>query len=73
LKIGEILRSCKVLRGIGTIRQDVSVSIKGGERVEMKGVQDLKLIVPTINNEIERQINLVKEKKYCCRSSTWKS
>jgi len=63
LKIGEILRSCKVLRGIGTIRQDVSVSIKGGERVEMKGVQDLKLIVPTINNEIERQINLVKEKK----------
>jgi len=63
LKIGEILRSCKVRRGIGTIRQDVSVSIKEGERVEMKGVQDLKLIVPTINNEIERQVGLVKEEK----------
>jgi len=63
LKIGEILRSCKVRRGIGTIRQDVSVSIKGGERVEMKGVQDLKLIIPTINNEVERQVGLVKEEK----------
>ncbi len=63
LKIGEILRSCRVRRGIGTIRQDVSISIKNGKRIEMKGVQDLKLIVPTINKEIERQINLVKRKK----------
>ncbi|MCK4552863.1 Glu-tRNA(Gln) amidotransferase subunit GatE [Candidatus Pacearchaeota archaeon] len=63
LKIGEILRSCRVRRGIGTIRQDVSISIEHGKRIEMKGVQDLKLIVPTINNEIERQIDLVKMKK----------
>ena len=63
MKIGEILRACKVRRGIGTIRQDVSVSIKEGERIEMKGVQDLKLIVSTINNEIKRQIDLVKNKK----------
>lgn len=63
LKIGDILRSCKVRRGIGTIRQDVSVSIKGGERIEMKGVQEPKIIIPTIENEIERQIKLVKGKK----------
>jgi len=63
LKIGEILRSCKVRRGIGTIRQDVSVSICGGKRVEMKGVQDPKLIVPTIEKEIKRQIVLVEKKK----------
>ncbi|MEK6818878.1 MAG: Glu-tRNA(Gln) amidotransferase GatDE subunit E, partial [Nanoarchaeota archaeon] len=29
LKLGEILRACKVKRGIGTIRQDINVSIKG--------------------------------------------
>src|SRR3989338_7430874 len=29
LKIGEILRACKVKRGIGTIRQDLNISIKG--------------------------------------------
>ncbi|MBU2104813.1 MAG: Glu-tRNA(Gln) amidotransferase subunit GatE [Nanoarchaeota archaeon] len=63
LMIGQILRSCKVRRGIGTIRQDVSVSIKGGERIEMKGVQEPKLIIPTINYELERQMNLVKNKK----------
>jgi len=63
LKIGEILRSCKVRRGIGTIRQDVSVSIEGGERVEMKGLQKPELIVPTIDNEIKRQVELVEKKK----------
>jgi len=63
LKIGEILRSCKVRRGIGTIRQDVSVSVKNGERIEMKGVQDPKLIIQTINSEIKRQLELVGKKK----------
>jgi|TARA_Y100000310_G_scaffold339627_1_gene432881 Glu-tRNA(Gln) amidotransferase subunit E-like FAD-binding protein len=63
LKIGELLRTCNVKRGIGTIRQDVSVSVKGGERIEMKGVQDPKIIVNTINNEIVRQIDLVKKNK----------
>jgi len=63
LKIGEILRSCNVRRGIGTIRQDVSVSIKGGERVEMKGLQKPELIISTIDNEIKRQIELVEKKK----------
>ncbi|MFH0870763.1 MAG: Glu-tRNA(Gln) amidotransferase subunit GatE [archaeon] len=63
-KIGMILRStenCK--RGIGTIRQDVNLSIGGGSRVEIKGFQDLRSIVKVINNEIERQLKLKNEGK----------
>lgn len=63
LKIGEILRACKVKRGIGTIRQDVNLSIKDGSRTEIKGVQEPKLIARTIEQEIERQSKLIKEKK----------
>ena len=33
LHIGDVLRSCKVKRGIGTIRQDVNVSIRNENRV----------------------------------------
>jgi len=55
LHIGDILRACKVKRGIGTIRQDVNVSISGHPRVEIKGFQDVKMFVKTIENEIERQ------------------
>ncbi len=62
LKIGEILRACNVKRGIGTIRQDVNISIKGSERVEIKGFQDPKMMIKTIDIEIERQKNCVKEK-----------
>jgi len=62
LKIGEILRACKVKRGIGTIRQDVNISIKGSERVEIKGFQDTKMMKTTIDTEISRQEICVKEK-----------
>jgi glutamyl-tRNA(Gln) amidotransferase subunit E len=64
LKIGELLRSTeKVQRGIGTIRQDLNVSIPGGARVEIKGVQELKLIPKLIENEVGRQENLLKLKR----------
>ncbi len=60
-KIGMILRSTgKVKRGIGTIRQDVNVSIKGRNRVEMKGFQDLRSIPAVIENEINRLLALKK-------------
>jgi len=55
--LGMALRStggCK--RGIGTIRQDVNVSIKGHPRVEIKGFQDIKSIVKTMDNEVKRQL-----------------
>ncbi len=63
LHIGDILRSCKVKRGLGTIRQDVNLSIEGGERIEMKGFQDIRNIERAIKIEIERQIELVKKGK----------
>ena len=59
-----ILRSTgKVKRGIGTIRQDVNVSIKGKNRVEIKGFQDVKSMAKIIGKEIERQIKLGKKEE----------
>jgi Glu-tRNA(Gln) amidotransferase subunit E-like FAD-binding protein len=55
-KIGMILRSTgKVKRGLGTIRQDVNVSINKGNRVEIKGFQDLRGMTTIIENEVKRQ------------------
>ena len=60
-KIGMILRSThKVKRGLGTIRQDVNVSIKNGARVEIKGAQDLKLLPKLVELEVQRQYTLLK-------------
>lgn len=59
LKIGGILRSCKVRRGIGTIRQDINISIKGSNRVEIKGFQDPKIMEECVNDEILRQKGLL--------------
>lgn len=59
--IGMICRSTeKVKRGIGTIRQDVNISIRGGKRVEMKGVQDLGLLAKVVELEVKRQLSLPK-------------
>jgi Glu-tRNA(Gln) amidotransferase subunit E-like FAD-binding protein len=63
LHIGNVLRSCRVKRGLGTIRQDVNLSIKKGARTEIKGVQNPNLIIPTMNKEIERQSELIKSKE----------
>ncbi len=63
LYIGDVLRSCKVKRGIGTIRQDVNISIEGHPRIEIKGFQDVKMFVPTMENEVERQEGNLKSKK----------
>ncbi|NYT00825.1 MAG: Glu-tRNA(Gln) amidotransferase subunit GatE [Methanocellales archaeon] len=58
--IGMILRSTgKVKRGIGTIRQDINVSIAKGARIEMKGVQTLGMIEEIIEREVLRQVNLL--------------
>src|SRR3989442_5479500 len=43
------------MRGIGTIREHVSVSIQGGARIEIKGVQDLRMIATFVEKEVERQ------------------
>ncbi len=63
-KLGMVLRSTgKVKRGLGTIRQDVNISIRGGARTEIKGFQDLRSIPKVIKNEVERQQELIKRGK----------
>jgi len=59
-RIGMLLRSTgKVKRGLGTIRQDVNVSIAEGARIELKGVQSLDDIDDLVRNEVRRQVELV--------------
>lgn len=60
--LGQILRSTKVKRGLGTIRQDLNISISEGARVEIKGVQNLDLMPAMVENEVKRQINLIRIK-----------
>ncbi len=61
--IGRILRSVKIKRGLGTIRQDLNVSIEGTERTEIKGVQELDLIPKIVENEAGRQKALLEIKE----------
>ncbi|MEM0066683.1 MAG: Glu-tRNA(Gln) amidotransferase subunit GatE [Sulfolobales archaeon] len=59
-KIGLIMRlSGRVKRGIGTIRQDLNISIEKGERIEVKGVEKLELIPKVITYEVVRQLSLL--------------
>ena len=59
-KLGLMLRSTgHAKRGIGTIRQDINVSIEGGIRVEIKGAQDLKLVPTYVEVEAKRQETLL--------------
>ena len=62
LSLGRLLRSTKkVTRGIGSIRQDVNVSVKGGGGVvEVKGVQQLDQLEKVVEFEAKRQHGLVK-------------
>ncbi|HLC82164.1 MAG TPA: Glu-tRNA(Gln) amidotransferase subunit GatE [Candidatus Nanoarchaeia archaeon] len=60
-KIGLILRSLPgIKRGLGSIRQDVNVSIIGGSRIEIKGAQDLRSMPEIIQLEMKRQEELIK-------------
>ncbi len=62
--IGMVLRRTgMVKRGIGTIREDLNISIEGGNRVEIKGIQDLSMIPKYVNEEVERENNLLKVKE----------
>ena len=53
----------RVKRGLGTIRQDLNVSISKGARVEIKGIQSLSSIAPVAENEAQRQLGLVEIKE----------
>ena len=59
LSLGRILRATNVKRGLGSIRQDLNISIKNGALVEVKGVQQLNLVSKVIEYEVQRQISLL--------------
>ncbi len=62
--LGMILKSTgRFKSGIGTIRQDLNVSISGHPRVEIKGVQDLRLIPKVIELEVARQLENIKKRE----------
>tara|TARA_B100000686_G_C16797836_1_gene983701 strand:- start:984 stop:3014 length:2031 start_codon:yes stop_codon:yes gene_type:complete len=58
LALGRLLRDTRrVRRGLGSIRQDLNVSISCGDRVEIKGCQDLDWIPRIIRLEMARQLH----------------
>ncbi len=60
LTLGRLLRATKkVERGLGSIRQDVNVSIQDGSIVEVKGVQKLDHLEKVIEYEAKRQHGLM--------------
>ena len=64
LAIGLLLRSTgKVKRGLGTIRQDVNISIKDGAIIEIKGLQQLDMLSTLVEFEVQRQETLLKISK----------
>ena len=58
IALGGLLRDTRrVRRGLGSIRQDLNVSIACGDRVEIKGCQDLEWIPKIIQLEMVRQLH----------------
>jgi glutamyl-tRNA(Gln) amidotransferase subunit E len=57
--LGRLLRATKrVTRGLGSIRQDINLSIMDGSVVEVKGVQRLEQLTKVIEYEMLRQHGL---------------
>ncbi|MFL6480218.1 MAG: Glu-tRNA(Gln) amidotransferase subunit GatE [Nitrososphaera sp.] len=60
LTLGRLLRASKrVARGLGSIRQDINISVQNGAVVEVKGVQQLDQLVKIIEYEMHRQHGLI--------------
>jgi glutamyl-tRNA(Gln) amidotransferase subunit E len=60
LALGRLLRTTKkVTRGIGSIRQDINISVKDSGIVEVKGVQQLEQLEKVIEYEAKRQHGLI--------------
>lgn len=60
LTLGRLLRASKrVARGLGSIRQDVNISVQNGAVVEVKGVQQLDQLIKVIEHEMQRQHGLI--------------
>lgn len=73
LALGGVLRATRrVKRGLGTIRQDLNVSIRGGALIEIKGVQELGLISRVVEYEVQRQLSLMKIRDELARREAFK-
>ena len=60
LLIGRVCRSTGHVRvGLGASRQDVNVSVRGGRRVEIKGVPKASWAPRLVHGEAVRQVNLL--------------
>jgi len=60
LLVGRVCRSTGHVRtGIGASRQDVNVSVRGGRRVEIKGVPKAGWALDLVHGEAVRQVNLL--------------
>jgi len=58
--IGTALRATRrVKRGLGSVRQDLNISIPGGALIEIKGVQELELLGKVCEFEVNRQRTLL--------------
>ncbi len=61
LLIGRVCRSTGHVRvGLGASRQDVNVSVRGGRRVEIKGVPKASWAKRLVHGEAVRQVNLLR-------------
>ena len=59
MALGRTLRDTRrVRRGLGSIRQDLNVSVACGDRVEIKGCQDLGWIPRIVRLEMVRQVHM---------------
>ncbi len=64
MKLGMILRSVKgIKRGVGSIRQDVNLSVKNTNRVEIKGFQEIDTIKDVIEKEAQRRLKIIESGK----------
>ncbi len=59
-QIGDVMRATgKVKRGLGTIRQDLNISITEGAIIEVKGIQKLENLGKVVEFEAKRQHTLL--------------
>ena len=82
--VAEVLRRLvratgKVRTGSGAGREDTNVSVRGGERCEIKGVGSIRLIPILVHNEAFRQVQLLEMREELLRrgitpeSFAWRS
>lgn len=74
LLIGRVCRSTRHVRtGPGASRQDINVSVRGGRRVEIKGVPSARLAPALVHGEAWRQVNLLELREELRRRGEFRS